>query len=616
MRKGIRQIELLAPARNAATAIEAVKHGADAVYMGASAFGARAAAGNSIEDITAVVDFAHRFNARVYSTVNTIIYDNELKDAERLIKSLYKAGVDALIVQDLGILRLDIPPIELHASTQCDIRTAEKAKFLESLGFSQLVMARELSLHEISEIYNTVNVPLESFVHGALCVSYSGRCEVSEVLKGRSANRGECAQICRLPFDLVDENGNKIVANKHLLSLRDLNQSERIEQMIEAGVSSFKIEGRLKDIGYVKNVVSYYRRKLDSFLLHNSDKYKRSSIGTSEYTFTPDLRKSFNRSFTHYFLDSRNLENGIRIASIDTPKSQGEPIGTVKYCRNNKVGVEATKVKINNGDGMSFFATNGEYCGFRANKVVNNEIETFNPITIRRGTMLYRTLDNAFENIMQSDSAERCIKLSAELNYKNEYLYLSLRDERGSYISCSTYIGAVERAKNSQKERQISVLQKLGNTIYRLENASVLEDLFIPSSILTQLRREAIGKLDSAHLVNYKYNYRRAEDLSSKCFSDRITYADNVANHLAQEVYKSHGAVAIEKAIELDNSGMEYKSVMHTRYCLRREFGACRKSKTASKKLPDKLFLRYGNDTTLEIVCDCKSCEMKLYVRK
>lgn len=613
MKKNIRNIELLAPAKNAETAIEAIKHGADAVYMGAGAFGARAAAGNPIEDIAGVVDFAHKFNARVYTTVNTIIYDNELQAVERLIKSLYKIGVDALIVQDLGILRLDIPPIELHASTQCDIRTPDKAKFLEALGFSQLVLARELSLPEIEAIHDAVNVPLESFVHGALCVSYSGRCEVSEMVKGRSANRGECAQICRLPFDLIDEKGNVLIANKHLLSLKDLNQSERVGQMIKAGVSSFKIEGRLKDIGYVKNVVAYYRQKIDVFLANHSDKYSRSSVGVSEYTFTPNVTKSFNRSFTHYFLDNRNLPNGTKIASIDTPKSLGEPIGTVKFCRNNKIKVSASTTSVNNGDGISYFSNKGEYCGFRANKVQNGEITALNPVHLLPGTMLYRTLDNAFDNIMRKNSAERYIKLQAELRYRDEYLYLSLKDERNASITCGLCVGELQLAKTSQQARQIEVLQKLGNTIYRLDAAAVLEYLFIPSSILTQLRRDAICKLDSAHSINYKYAYRRDESPNADCFAEGITYADNVANRLAESVYKSHGATKIERAIELDKSDIEHKCVMHTRYCLCRELGVCKKY-SSGKSLPDKIYLRYGKSIVLQVVCDCKNCEMKLFI--
>lgn len=615
MRQNIRKIELLAPAKNADIAIEAIKHGADAVYMGASAFGARAAAGNSIDDIAAVTEFAHKFNARVYATVNTIIYDNELKEVENLIKRIYHSGVDAIIIQDMGILRLDIPPIELHASTQCDIRTPEKAKFLESLGFAQLVLARELSAKEISDIHNTVTVPLESFVHGALCVSYSGRCEISQVLKKRSANRGECAQICRLPFDLIDEKGNVIIANKHLLSLRDFNQSERIGKLLEAGVSSFKIEGRLKDVNYVKNVVAYYRQKIDTIIAANPQKYIRSSTGKTELTFTPNLYKSFNRSFTHYFFDKRELNNGDKIASIHTPKSQGEPIGTVCSCKNNKIYINNNaKSKLHNGDGFSYLSQTYEYCGFRANSVKNDEITTFNPINIRTGSKLYRTFDNDFDNLMHKNTAERYIDISCKLTYINTYLYLEISDCRGNNVMTSLYVGNLEYAKTSQHDRQIAVLSKVGNTIYRLKSATVVDGLFIPSSILTQLRRDAINILDANQRISYAYKYREAEKYDTQCYTNSLIYSDNVANNMAKNVYMSHGVISIEPAIEVEDREISKKAVMHTRYCIRRELGACKKDRNALKHLPEKIYLKYGKDTILEVMCDCKNCEMKIYI--
>ena len=334
----MRELELLAPAGNADIAIEAILHGADAVYIGPPTHGARKAAANSLEDIKKVVSFAHQFGAKVYCTVNTIIYENELTEVESLIRKLYIIGVDALIVQDMGILRMDIPPIALHASTQCDTRTPEKAKFLEDVGFSQLVLARELTLNEIKKIHDTVDVPLECFIHGALCVSYSGRCHASQATKGRSANRGACAQICRLPFNLTDSRGRVLQKNKHLLSLKDFNLSDNLEELIQVGVSSFKIEGRLKEVGYVKNVVAYYRQKIDEIIRKYPDKYRRSSYGKSTIDFIPQLDKSFNRGFTTYFLNDRRPAN---ISSPDTPKSMGEIITDIN--------------QLNNGDGISYF---------------------------------------------------------------------------------------------------------------------------------------------------------------------------------------------------------------------------------------------------------------------
>ena len=367
-----RNIELLAPAKNELIGIEAIKHGADAVYIGASAFGARSQAGNDIESIKRLVDFAHQYDARIYCTVNTIIYDHELHAVERMIHELYRAGVDALIVQDMALLRLDIPPIALHASTQCDIRTPEKAQFLEKMGFAQLVLARELTIDEIKEISSSVRVPLEGFCHGALCVSYSGRCQISQALKGRSANRGECAQFCRLSYDLEDTHGNKLIKSKHLLSLRDFNASDRLHQMINAGISSFKIEGRLKDVDYVKNVVAYYRQALDRIIGAN-DGLARSSHGTSSFSFEPCLAKSFNRSFTHYFIDDRHPHNGTKMASILTPKSQGEYVGKVATTSANVITLSGNAT-FANGDGLSFISSDGNYDGFRVNKVIGNKL--------------------------------------------------------------------------------------------------------------------------------------------------------------------------------------------------------------------------------------------------
>lgn len=610
----IRKIELLAPAKDANTAFEAIKHGADAVYMGATAFGARSAAYNSIEDIKKVVEFAHQYGVKIYVTVNTIVFDNELKDVENLIKSLYRIHVDALIVQDMGILRLDIPPIELHASTQCDIRTVDKAVFFEKAGFSQLVLARELTFGEISDISKAVSIPIECFIHGALCVSYSGCCQVSHVLRNRSANRGECAQICRLPFDLVDDNGNVIVKNKHLLSLKDFNQSERLQNLLEAGVSSFKIEGRLKDIGYVKNVVAYYRKKIDEIIAQTPDKYIRSSAADSAYSFSPNLYKSFNRSFTHYFFDERNLANNKQIASINTPKSIGEPIGVVRGCHGRNVVVDTT-IPLHNGDGLSYFANTGEYCGFRVNSVNGKTVNLFNAVKISPQTKLYRTFDASFENSIKKESADRKIKINAKLGYVNGYLYLSLNDQLGNWIKVGVECVSLEAAKTSQERVQSDVLGKLGDTFFQLDSASVLDNIFIPLSVLSNLRRLAVGKLQAAQRIRYKYGYRRLEDYAATYPDSKLTYKDNVSNKLSKSFYKSHGVDSIEPALEIEcEREVSGKAVMHTRYCLRRELGACKKCKNQSKQLPDNLYLIHGKDIKLKVVSDCKNCEMKLFI--
>ena len=376
-------VELLAPARDLETAMAAIAHGADAVYMGAMRFGARRSAGNSVDAIRRAVEYAHKYSAKVYATVNTIVYDDELDDVGKLIGELYHAGVDALIVQDMGILRMDIPPIQLHASTQCDIRTVDKAKFLENAGFSQLVLARELTVEEIRAIRAAVDVPLEYFVHGALCVSYSGRCHASCALTGRSANRGECAQICRLPYDLSDERG-VVERGKHLLSLKDNNQSDRLEALLDAGVTSLKIEGRLKDVAYVKNVTAYYSERLNDICRRNPQRYCRSSSGRCRYTFEPDPAKSFNRGFTHYFSVGRTPDG--ELAAPISPKSIGERVGTVVSSKGRTVAVRSDK-SFANGDGFVYFDAQ-ELKGFRANRIDGNRIETLNKLTIASGTPL------------------------------------------------------------------------------------------------------------------------------------------------------------------------------------------------------------------------------------
>ena len=605
-----RKIELLAPARDAAIGIEAIKHGADAVYIGASAFGARSQAGNSIDDIKRLVDFAHLYEARIYCTVNTIIYDNELKEVERMVHELYHAGVDALIVQDMALLRLDLPPIALHASTQCDLRTPEKAMFLEQMGFSQLVLARELSLDEVRDIASKVKVPLEGFCHGALCVSYSGRCQISQALKGRSANRGECAQFCRLSYDLEDAHGNTLMKSKHLLSLRDFNASDRLEQMINAGISSFKIEGRLKDVDYVKNVVAYYRRALDRIISSRND-LLRSSCGTTTLSFTPTLEKSFNRSFTHYFIDGRQPSSGTSMASIHTPKSQGEYLGKVSTARGNMITLDSVTA-IANGDGLSYIDNHGNYDGFRVNKVAGNRLFLKDSCAISRGDKVYRTYDKAFNDVLAKPSAKRTINLDLTLWTAGKQLCLKTVDERGCAVVHSIALdNGPEPAKLPQAERQRQVLERLGDTIYRLKQCYIVGDYFIPVSVIAQLRRETIELLERTHRITYHRDLRKPENKEATFPYPDLESADNVANHIAEQFYHDHGVTTIEPAIEVSGIINDSQPVMHTRYCLRRELGACLKDKNAHNKLPSPLFLRNGN-TLLKIDCNCSKCEMKI----
>ncbi len=606
----VRKIELLAPARDASTAIEALKHGADAVYMGATSHGARAQAGNAIDDIRRVVDYAHRFAARVYVTVNTLVYDDEIAAVERMVRELYDARVDALIVQDMSLLRMNLPPIALHASTQCDIRTPEKARFLEQVGFSQLVLARELTLNEIAEIRRETTVPLEAFVHGALCVSYSGRCQISEALYHRSANRGECAQVCRYAFDLEDENGNVLLKDKHLLSLRDLNRSEDVERMIDAGVSSFKIEGRLKDTAYVKNVVAYYRRRLDE-IIGGRDDLERASAGTTELTFEPCLEKSFNRGFTQYFLDERRPRNGQKMASIDTPKSRGEAVGEVEKVIGAQVVAKA-ECEFHNGDGLMFAAADGTMVGARVNEAAGRTLRMRAPIDIKPGAKIFRNFDKKFCDILAKESAVRWIGVRMKLECNGSGLCLTATDEMGNEASAKlTHNETFQNAKRNQSERQREELGKLGNTIYRLTQCDVVGDKFVPVSMISQLRHEVVEKLGAVQTENYNAAERRPEDCLAKYPSEALESQDNVANSMAREFYADHGVKEFAKAIETEVAPrLADRVLMHTRYCLRRELGMCLKER-GGNAYRGKLYLVAG-ERRFEVKTDCEMCEMRI----
>lgn len=606
-------LELLAPARNADTAIAAVLAGADAVYIGASSHGARRAAANSVSDIARVADIAHKYNAKVYATVNTIIYDDELAGVERLVGELYRAGVDALIVQDMALLRMDIPPIELHASTQCDIRDAAKARFLADVGFSRLVLARELSLAEIAEIHEAVpGTPLEAFVHGALCVSYSGDCRASYSITGRSANRGECAQICRLPFDLVDAGGRVLVGGKHLLSLRDLNRSAVLGEMAAAGVSSFKIEGRLKDEAYVKNTVGAYSRFLDRLVGESGGRYVRQSCGESRLGFNPSLDKSFNRGFTPYFLSGKAPAKGM--ASMSSPKAIGLKVGRVEKC-GPKMITARLDVPLSNGDGLGYFNKAGIFTGFRLNRVEGDRLFPASPQTIAPGTVLYRNRDKEFDDKISAAKTTRLVKADMALRVvSDERIVLEMTDERGCSASVAMTVPAMQRAVTPQEGPRRRILDKLGGTVYRSGRIIDLAgDYFIPASALASLRRDCVEALDRAARTTYSYSYRLPEDMSARLPQGEIlSVHDNVANRLAREFYLSHGAVALATAIEVDGGGeCADAPVMTTRYCLRRELGKCLKY-PEGKEWKGPLCLVSGQ-TRLRLDFDCRACRMNVY---
>lgn len=609
-------VELLAPARNADIAIAAIDHGADAVYMGAHSHGARSQAANSLDDIRRVVAYAHRFRVKVYVTVNTIVYDNETADVERLVWELYGAGVDALIVQDMGLLEMNLPPIALHASTQCDIRTPAKARFLQDAGFSQLVLPRELSLDEIREFSKAVSVPLEAFVHGALCVSYSGDCQASFVTTGRSANRGECAQICRYRFDLEDAEGHKLVRGKHLLSLKDMNRIGALGDMLEAGVRSFKIEGRLKDAAYVKNVVAAYSMALDAVIAVNPGKWRRASRGVAVHSFVPDVSKSFNRGFTSYFLRDVSPAKGA-LASLDSPKWIGERVGVVLSVPTSRSIKARIEVPLENGDGLGYFNSDGEFCGFRLNRIDGERLMAASDVVPQRGAVLYRNSSKKWNDIIEKDTSRRIIPVYMALRVAGGLLSLEVTDVDGTAV---TAVVAVEMqpARSPQCVARRSALAKLGDTEFRLEGlVDECGDLFVPVSVLASLRRDAVDLLRREYEVTYRFDRRRTAVAGlrlPKGYS--LSRHDNIANRFAARFYAEVSDAAAEDlpmACECTPTATD-RRVMQTRYCVRRELGACLKT-SSGRDLPSPLFLTSGN-IRFRLDFDCRQCRMSVIADK
>lgn len=587
----------------------ALLHGADAVYMGGPSHGARAAASNSIDDLRAVADMAHLYGARLYVTLNTIIYDDELAEVERRVWDLWRAGVDALIVQDMALLRMHLPPIELHASTQCDIRSPQKAAFLAECGFTQLVLPREFSIAEIRSVRAAIPpaTSLEGFVHGALCVSYSGDCQASCAANGRSANRGACAQMCRMAYDLVDADGNAIIADKHLLSLRDLCRLDDLEAMADAGISSFKIEGRLKDAAYVKTVVTAYRRALDRIIDANPDKYCRSSMGRCSTAIDPDVNMAFNRGFTPYFLHGNPramLSNGGA-----TPKWVGSPVGRVSG-RKGPAIIADIEAQLSNGDGLGYFDAGGRFCGFRLNRIEGNRLYPATAIDIAPGTQLYRNSDTKRDAALAADKPMRLIDIDMTLSMQAATISLTIDD--GKHRATTAIDCRPDIAKTDQSQARRRALAKLGGTAFSLRtlNDEIPPDAFIPASALTALRRDAISLMERTILIsNAPRPAVRKENADAALPETDLTYHDNVANRLARQFYLDHGARSIEPAFEVKRPKGE-NAVMTTRYCLRRELGACLREKGAAK-LPSPLFLK-NKAATYRLDFDCKNCRMRL----
>lgn len=616
MRLPTHHLELLSPARDTAIAREAILHGADAVYIGGPGFGARHNASNSLRDIAELVPFAHRYGAKIFITLNTILHDDELEPAQRLITDLYQTGVDALIVQDMGVLELDIPPIELHASTQCDIRSVEKAKFLSDVGFSQIVLARELNLQQIRAIHESTDATIEFFIHGALCVAYSGQCNISHAQTGRSANRGDCSQACRLPYTLKDDQGRVVSFEKHLLSMKDNDQTANLGALIDAGVRSFKIEGRYKDMSYVKNITAHYRQMLDAIIEERGD-LARSSAGRTEHFFIPSTDKTFHRGSTDYFVNARKID----IGAFDSPKFIGLPVGEVLKVGKDYLDVDASET-LANGDGLNVLIKR-EVVGFRANTVEKtgenryrvwpNEMPT-DLYKVRPNHPLNRNLDHNWQQALTKTSSERRVGVDIELGGWQEQLILTLTSEEGVSIT-HTLEGEFAEATNAEKAlgQLQDGLAKLGQTIYfaRDIRVNLPGALFVPASQLNQLRREAVEMLDSARLANYPRGSRKAVATPAPVYPDtHLSFLANVYNEKARTFYHRYGVQLIDAAYEAHEEKGDVP-VMITKHCLRFAFNLCPKQAKGSIKSwkATPMQLVHG-DEVLTLKFDCRPCEM------
>ena len=630
----MKKIELLSPTKNLEVGIAAINHGADAVYIGGPSFGAREKVGNSIEDIEKLCNHAAVFGAKVYVTLNTLLFDNELEQARKIAWDCYNAGVDALIVQDMALLMMDMPPIALHASTQCNNTTAEKVKFLEDVGFKQVVLARELSINEIKEIRSKTTVPLEFFVHGALCVSYSGQCYLSHVIGHRSANRGACAQPCRLKWNLEDENGNVLITNRHMLSLRDMNNSKNLEELIDAGITSFKIEGRLKDADYVKNTTAFYRQAIDEIIEKRPD-LERASRGVSTPSFVPNLDKSFSRGFTDYFAHGRQKN----IDAPFTPKSMGEYIGEIKKIDGKRLIVKLKEdVTLHNGDGLCFLDDDKQLQGFNVNGVEGNvilcskeisplpsvgrndikKIVISNEAKRSREISLYRNFDIIWQKSVENSTGNRKLPIRLELSETSEGLRLS----SGNVSVCLQCQKDV--AKNPEKviETIRTKLSQWGDTKFVVENIDIQLDTvcFIPTSILGEMKRQLVTELEKSLIERQRVGARHFDrpqgaekshsiegDFSTTLEMTRLSYLGNVTNSLSRKFYENHGVPHIDDGLEKTMPDGEIV-VMTTKHCIRYANGMC--SKEIGKPTTPLYITNERGRFRLDF--DCKKCCMKV----
>lgn len=599
-----RKLELLSPAKNSETAFAAIRNGADAVYIGGPGFGARKAAGNSLEEINRVVEYAHRFYCRVFVTINTILYDRELKEAESLIRELYRMEVDAVIIQDPAMLKLDLPPIVLHASTQMHNYEPERIRFLDELGFQRIILARELSLEQIREIRAAVKAELEFFVHGALCVSLSGQCYLSHYATNRSANRGECIQACRLPWTLSDADGKVLLKDRHLLSLKDLNLSAALPELIEAGIDSFKIEGRLKDQSYVANVTNYYSGLLDRVIAKN-DGMERASSGKVFSDILPDPERSFNRGASTYFL--REREEGM--VNMDTPKSMGKEVGRVLKSQKNQLWVEAREA-LHNGDGLCYIES-GELKGIRINNVFEDRIICNENVSILPGTLLYRNHDHLFVTALEKSKTERKIRLDIGLYSENNRLVADITDEDGVAVSIRSEELFEPAVNKEQSERICQQFRKTGDTDFHCESVNWKggEVLFIPLARINYYRRELLNRL-SVKRHEFRERWVQQPFNTEVVYPGKGDWRLNVVNHLSAGFYKEHGLEQLESGFELQKE-FGNKALMRSRYCLLFEMGQCLRNRENKIKLKLPLFI--SNELgRFRLSFDCEKCFMEV----
>jgi collagenase-like PrtC family protease len=630
------QLELLAPARDAAIGMEAVNHGADAVYIGGPSFGARSSAENSVQDIGRLAQHAHRFNSRIFVALNTILRDDELESARKLAWQLYDAGVDALIIQDMGLLEIDLPPIQLHASTQTDIRTPEKARFLQDVGFSQIVLARELTLQQIAAVRaetDPARCSLEFFVHGALCVAYSGQCYVSAAHTGRSANRGECSQACRLPYQVVDSAGRFVAHDKHVLSMKDNNQSENLAALVDAGIRSFKIEGRYKDMGYVKNITAHYRKLLDALIedrAGSADPQRpplaRASSGRTTFTFTPDPNQNFNREFTDYFVQGRKED----IGAFDTPKNPGQVIGYVTQTGPNWVELELTDTTmvLHNGDGLCYYDLQKDLVGLAINRAeaVNAAKGRWRVFPkdamaglkdLRKGTEVNRNRDVNWVRVLDKKSSDRRIGVWAKLAETPQGIALTLTDEDGHSATAQTSLPR-ELAKDAATALDTlrENVSKMGNTIFNALDVQVdfSQPWFVPASVLNPLRREALEALESNRAKAFtRWSRAKAVEPPVAYPEDTLSYLANVFNQAAHAFYAKHGVKVVAPAYEAVEELGEV-SLMITKHCVRFSLSLCPKQAKGVTGVQgtvkaEPLQLINGKEK-LTLRFDCKPCEM------